>query len=92
MSGPGTYTHDIFQLADLCIQEGMFPGLEDWRYVLLLRYPGGPKCEIRRGHVNCLLAAPCRVWLAKGNKRFLLGDSHVLPADLADGVRAPFLG
>lgn len=92
MAGPDIFTSDIFRLADLCIEAGFFPGLEDWRYVLLLRFEGGPRVEIRRAHVNCLLPGPCRVWLAKGGRRFLLGDSHSLPADLSSGVRPPYIG
>lgn len=92
MTGPGIYTADIFRLADLCIMEGCFPGLGDWRYVLLLRYEGGPRCEIHRAYVNVAIPGPCRVWLVRGKTRFLLGDSHVLPADLSAGVRPPFLG
>lgn len=92
MTGPDIYTSDIFRLADLCIQGGLVPGFEDWRYVLLLRFEGGPRCEIRRAHVNCLLPGPCRVWLAKGKRRFLLGDSHSLPGDLPPGVSPPYIG
>ena len=92
MAGPDIYTKELFALADMCISAGYFPGLEDWRYVLLLRYLDGPRCEIRRAMVNCRLPMPCRVWLCKGRKRFLLGDSHCLPGDLADGVRPPFIG
>lgn len=92
MTGPDIYTSSIFMLVDLCIWEGWFPGFEDWRYVLLLRFADGPRCEIRRAHVDCLLPGPCRVWLVKGKKRFLLGDSHALPADVSAGVRPPFLG
>lgn len=92
MAGPDVYTASLFGLADACIEAGCFPGLEDKRYILLLRFTEGPRCEIRRAHVNCVLPLPCRVWCCKGAKRFLLGDSHVLPLDLADGVRPPFLG
>jgi len=92
MTGPDIYTSSIFRLVDLCIQDGLFPGVEDWRYVLLLKYEGGPLCEIRRAHVDCRLPGPCRVWLAKGSRRFLLGDSHSLPADLSSGVRPPYIG
>lgn len=92
MTGPDIFTSAIFKVADLCIGEGFFPGLEDWRYVLLLRFEGGPRSEIRRAHVDCRLPGPCRVWLAKGSRRFLLGDSYALPADLSAGVRPPFLG
>ena len=92
MAGPDIFTADIFRLADLCIQEGLFPGFEDWRYVLLLRFEGGARCEVRRAGVNAVLPMPCRVWIAKGGKRLLLGDSHSLPGDLSDGVCPPFTG
>lgn len=92
MTGPDIFTSDLFALADLCIGEGCFPGLEDRRYALLLRFEGGPSCEIRRAMVNCLLPLPCRVWCCKGRRRYLLGDSHICPVDLSAGVRPPFLG
>ncbi|MBA7484101.1 hypothetical protein ES707_19625 [subsurface metagenome] len=92
MTGPGIYTADIFGLADLCIEAGWFPDFDDKRYALLFGVKGMPRIEIRRVHVNFLLPHPCRVWLAKGKKRRLLGDSHSLPADLADGCRPPFVG
>lgn len=92
MTGPDIYTADIFRLADLCIEAGFLPGLEDGHFVLLLRFEGAPQCEIRRAQVNCLLPRPCRVWLAKGKMTKLLGDSHSLPADLSSGVRPPYVG
>lgn len=92
MTGPDIYTSAIFTLADLCVQDGCFPGLEDWRYILLLRFADGPRVEIHRADVDIRLPGPCRAWLAKGKKAFLLGDSHALPADLSAGVRPPFLG
>ena len=92
MAGPDIFTGSIFALADLCIEAGFFPGLADGRYVLLLRFWPGKKCEIHRAQLSFPLPSPCRVWLAKGNKAFLLGDSHSLPADLSAGVMPPFLG
>lgn len=92
MAGPDIYTADIFRFADLCIEAGCFPGLDDKHYVLLLNFEGTPRCEIRRAYVSFRLPGPCRVWLAKGSSRFLLGDSHICPADLSEGVRPPFLG
>lgn len=92
MTGPDIYTADIFRLANLCIESGFFPGLEDGHYVLWLVFEGGKSCEIRRVHVNFVLPRPCRVWCMKGKKRYLLGDSHSLPADLSSGVRPPYVG
>lgn len=92
MPGPDIFTSSIFALADLCIEAGYFPGLEDKRYVLLLQFWPKPGSEIRRAQIDFPLPGPCRVWLAKGQKRLLLGDSHSLPADLAAGVAPPFLG
>jgi len=92
MTAPDIFTADIFRLADLCIEEGCFPGFEDGHYVLLLQFWPKKTCEIRRSMVNFPLPYPCRVWLAKGKIRFFLGDSHVLPADLSAGVRPPFSG
>ncbi|MBA7676992.1 hypothetical protein ES703_85240 [subsurface metagenome] len=92
MAGPDIFTSDIFELADLCIEAGCFPGLEDKHYVLLLSFWPKKSCEIRRAWVSFVLPSPCRVWLAKGSSRFLLGDSHSLPADLSAGVRPPFIG
>jgi len=92
MAGPDIFTSSIFALADLCIEAGYFTALADKRYVLLLRFWPQRTCEIRRAHVNFPLPSPCRVWLAKGKNRFLLGDSHVLPVDLSAGVAPPFLG
>ncbi|MBA7709158.1 hypothetical protein ES703_118070 [subsurface metagenome] len=92
MTGPDIYSAVIFRLADLCIEAGFFPGLDDKRYVLLLVFEGTSRCEIRRADVDCLLPRPCRVWLAKGRSLFLLGDSHSLPADLSCGVSPPYIG
>ena len=89
---PVIYTADIFKVADLCIEAGYFPGLEDRRYILLLRWLTGPSCEIHRKQVSCVLPLTCRVWLVKGTYRYLLGDSDALPADLSDGVSPPFTG
>ncbi|MBA7656941.1 hypothetical protein ES703_64870 [subsurface metagenome] len=92
MTGPDIHSADIFRFADLCIEAGFFPGLEDGHYVLLLKFEGLERCEIRRAYCNFLLPRPGRVWLAKGKKRFLLGDSHICPVDLSAGCRPPFLG
>ena len=92
MTRSGIYTSDIFRFADLCIAAGCFPGLDDKHYILLLGFEGVPRCEIRRAYVDCCLPGPCRVSLAKGSSRFLLGDSHCLPADLSSGVRPPYIG
>lgn len=86
------YTVDIFRLADLCIEAGFIPGLEDLRYALLLDFSGGYRTEIHRADVSCLLPCPCRIWLVKGQTCVLLGDSDSLPADLSDGVDPPFVG
>lgn len=92
MAGPDIYTSHLFALADAVIEAGYWPDLVDKRYVLLLRFGDGPRCEIRRAHCNCVLPMPCRVWCCKGRQRFLLGDSHSLPADLSAGVGPPFTG
>lgn len=86
------FTADIFRLADLCIEAGCFPGLEDRRYALLLVFFDAARAEIHRADVSFLLPHPCRVWLVKGTVIELLGDSASLPGSLADGVRPPFLG
>ncbi len=92
MARPGVYTADIFKLADECLEAGYFSGLDDRRYVLVLRFKGSFRAEIHRAHVDCLLPSPCRVWLVKGKIRKLLGDSASLPAGLPDGVGPPFIG
>ena len=92
MTGPDIFSADIFRLADLCIEAGCFPGLEDGHYVLRFVFVGGKACEIRRAYVNFVLPRPCRVWCMKGEKRYLLGDSHICPVDLSAGCRPPFLG
>lgn len=92
MTGPDIYTSDIFRFADLCIEAGFFPGLEDGRYVLLLRFSGGFRADAHRGDDRCRLPSPCRVWLVKGGRICLLGDSHSLPGDLSCGVRPPYIG
>lgn len=92
MTRSGIYSSDIFKVADACIEMGCFPRFEDKHYVLLLSVEGMPSCEVRRAHVDFLLPGPCRIWLAKGARRFLLGDSHSLPADLSCGVRPPYVG
>lgn len=92
MTGPDIYTKDIFFLADACIEAGCFLGLEDRHFVLFLVFGRTERCEIRRAYVSFRLPRPCRVWVCKGKLRYLLGDSHVLPLDLSDGVRPPFLG
>lgn len=92
MAGPDIFTSSIFALADLCIEAGYFPDLEDKRYILLLSFWPQRTCEIRRAQLNFPLPYPCRVWLAKGQKLLLLGDSHTLPADLSAGVAPPFTG
>lgn len=92
MAGPDIFTGDIFAFADLCINAGFFGALGDKHYVLLLRFWPKKGCEVRRADLNFPLPSPCRVWLAKGQRRFLLGDSHSLPADLSAGVAPPFLG
>ena len=86
------FTSDIFRLADLCIDAGYYPGLEDLRYIVLLRSSGRDRAEIRRADPDEALPSPCRVWLVKGPLCKLLGDSAALPADLSAEVRPPFLG
>lgn len=86
------YTEEIFRFADVCIEAGFFPGLEDQRYALRLVWDGVHAAEIRRRYVNCILPTPCRVWLVKGRLCGLLGDSASLPADLSAGVGPPFVG
>ena len=92
MTRPDIFTSSIFAFADLCIEAGFFPALADKHYVLILRFWPRKGCEIRRAQIDFLLPSPCRVWLAKGTVRLLLGDSHSLPADLSAGVPPPFLG
>lgn len=92
MAALDIYTRDIFGFADLCIEAGFFPRLDDGHYVLLLSFEGMERCEIRRADGDCLLPSPCRVWLVKGRSLFLLGDSHSLPADLSGGVGPPYVG
>ena len=92
MTRSDIFTADIFRLADLCIEAGFFPGLEDGQYVLLLRFEGGFRADAHRGDDRCLLPSPCRVWLVKGPRICLLGDSASLPADLSAGVRPPYIG
>ena len=86
------YTADIFRIADLCLEAGYFPGLEDQRYALRLVFEGNVGAVIHRRQVNCVLPSPCRAWLVKGRICRLLGDTASLPADLSDGVGPPFLG
>lgn len=85
-------TQDIWDLADLCIEAGFFPGLVGQRFVLGLEVPGTGRAIIHRKHVNFRLHCPCRVWLMSGKVRLLLGDTHALPGDLASGVRPPYTG
>lgn len=92
MTRSGIFTADIFRLADLCIEAGFFSGLEDQRYALLLVWSGKDHAEIHRAQVNCILPTPCRVWLVKGQKCLLLGDSASLPADLSAGIGPPYVG
>jgi len=86
------FTSDIFRLADLCIDAGYYPGLDDLRYIVLLRWSGQDCAEIHRADPDEALPSPCRVWLVKGPLCELLGDSAALPADLSAGVSPPFLG
>lgn len=86
------YTADIFRLADLCIEQGFLPGLEDRRYALLLVWSDRSRAEIHRAQINCVLPTPCRVWLMKGRTVLLLGDSASLPADVPPGIGPPFVG
>lgn len=92
MTALDIHTRDIFRFADVCIEAGFFPSLDDGHYVLLLSFEGMERCEIRRAYEGCVLPGPCRVWLAKGKSLFLLGDSHSLPADLSCGVGPPYIG
>lgn len=85
------YSVDIFRIADLCIEAGYFPELEDRRYILFLVWTGNHYAEIHRKQVSCVLPTPCRCWLVKGRTRYLLGYSDSLPADLSSGVSPPYI-
>ena len=85
------YTADIFKLADLLIEAGYYPELEDRRYILVLRSTGSECWTIRREQVSCSLPKHYRVWLVKGKVQHLLGESDALPADLSAGVSPPYL-
>ncbi|MBA7690477.1 hypothetical protein ES703_99005 [subsurface metagenome] len=88
----GMNSADIFRIADLCIEAGYFPGLEDGWYALRLVFEGDFGAVIHRRQVNCVLPRPCRIWLVKGRICRLLGDTASLPADLSAGVWPPFIG
>ncbi len=92
LRGPGMYTSDIFELADVCIEAGFLPLLAGRRFVLGLEVPGTGRGIVRRDDVDFRLHCPCRVWLLSGSIRVLLGDSAALPGDLSDGVGPPFTG
>ena len=92
MARPDIFTADIFRLADLCIEAGFCPGLEEKHYVLVLYPEWGFSAVVRRAELNFPLPRPCRVWLVRGKVRLLLGDSASLPADLSAGVGPPFVG
>lgn len=85
-------TQDLFNLADLCIEAGYFPRLSGQRFVLGLQTAGGGRAVVRRGLPFFALHCPCRVWLLRGGRGYLLGDSFALPGDLSAGVRPPFTG
>lgn len=85
-------TQDIWDIADLCIEAGFFPGLVGQRFVLGLEVPGTGRAILHRAEISFRLHCPCRVWLMSGRRSFLLGDSHALPGDLSSGVRPPYTG
>jgi len=85
-------TQDIWDIADACIEAGLFPGLVGQRFVLGLEIRGAERAIIHRADVSFRLFLPCRVWLMSGRRCFLLGDSHALPGDLSSGVRPPYTG
>lgn len=85
-------TAQIFSVADACIEAGWFPSLVGRRFVLGLDVQGSGRAIIHRADVSFALFCPCRVWLMCGKTRFLLGDSHAIPADLSAGVRPPWTG
>lgn len=85
-------TKDIWDLADLCIEAGYYPGLVGQRFVLGLEVPGTGRAILHREQVSFRLFCPCRIWLMSGRVRVLLGDSHALPGDLSSGVRPPYTG
>lgn len=85
-------TDHIWNLADLCIEAGYFPGLAGRRFVLGLEVPGTGRAILHREQVSFRLFRPCRIWLMSGRIRVLLGDSHALPGDLSSGVRPPWTG
>lgn len=85
-------TAQIFGVADACIEAGWIPALVGMRYVLRIEVRNTGRAIIHRADVSFPLWAPCRVWLMCGRTRFLLGDSHAIPADLSAGVRPPWTG